>query len=121
MKTDSKIHLITENSFRLGFLFAVTINDLEKILTHLQQNNFEKSEYLMKQDFSERFILMEKIFKKLLFYNSITDDEFTHTQLFLQDSQKLMESALVELTETQKLDSRKISKIKELLKNLNDF
>ena len=42
-------------------------------------------------------------------------------EVFLQDSQKLMESALVELTETQKLDSRKISKIKELLKNLNDF
>ena len=112
---------IVDFSFKLGFLFSETISDLKEILLLSNSNDFIKVKTMLEQDFEIRFKTIEYFFQKLLENHAIVDDDFKYIKIFTENSAKIINDTINEIKNTGKLDIKKISLLKRLLKDLSDY
>lgn len=120
MKISYETRTIVDYSFKLGYLFSVTISDLKEIITLIKKNDFLNALNLMEKDFLIRFDLLEKYFHKLFKHEGINEDEFNDVKKFCEDSHLLIKDIITEIKNTKSLTKQKIELIEKLLKDLLD-
>ena len=113
--------MIVDHSFKLGYLFCITISDLKEIVSSLKSSKYDQIEEGKIIDLAKRFIFIEKHFRKLHFYNSISDDDLKHVIPFLEESKAILNEAASELSKNSKLTTEKVGSIEKLLKDMMDY
>ena len=120
MKIPYETRTLIDYSFKLGYLFSVTISDLREIIALIKKNDFLNALNLMEKDFLIRFDSLEKYFYKLFKHDGISEDEFNDIKKFCEDSCILIKDTMNEIKNTKSLTEQKIQLIEKLLKDLLD-
>jgi hypothetical protein len=120
MKIAYETRTLVDYSFKLGYLFSVTVSDLREIIILIKKKDFSNVLNLMEKDFLIRFDLIEKYFQKLFKHDGINEDEFNDVKKFCEDSNLLIKEIINEIKNTKSLTEQKIELIEKLLKDLLD-
>lgn len=120
MKIAYETRTLIDYSFKLGYLFSVTVSDLREIIILIKKKDFLNVLNLMEKDFLIRFDLIEKYFQKLFKHDGINEDEFNDVKKFCEDTNLLIRDIINEIKNTKSLTEQKIKLIEKLLKDLLD-
>jgi hypothetical protein len=120
MKIPYETRTIVDYSFKLGYLFSVTISDLREILTFIKEKNYEKTLNLIETDFLIRFNFIEKYFYKLFTHEAINESEFNDIKNFCKGAQLTINDVINEIKNTNSMTKEKIELVEKLLNDLLD-
>lgn len=120
MKISYETRTLIDYSFKLGYLFSVTILDLKKIITLIKKEDFESVSNIIEKDFVIRFNTIEKYFYKLFTHDGINEDEINDIKKFCEDARILIKDCIDEIKNSNSLTKEKIDLIEKLLIDLLD-
>ena len=120
MKIPYETRTIVDYSFKLGYLFSTTINDLREIIFQINGKNFEKVLDILEKDFILRYDSIEKYFLKLLSHEGISEEEYEDVKTFCKDKRILIKEIIEEIKSTNSLSQEKIHSMENLLEDMLD-
>ena len=120
MKIPYETRTLVDYSFKLGYLFSITISDIREIINLVKKEDFKGVLNLIEKDFVIRFDAIERYFYKISTHDGINEIEFKDIKNFCEDTRLLIKDIINEIKNKNSLSKEKINAVEKLLKDMLD-